>query len=137
MAEIAEHLRAASDGLVRDLEVLSAIEAHKRTLEPGDPQLVELSERVETLAARLLDASSRQRKLTEIGNAKVEAEAATAPDTSIDDTPRPIPDILAEWRAAERQVAAAEPGSAAAFEAEALSDHLRQEYRRAYEAHRQ
>lgn len=136
MADLAEDLRAASDGVVRDLEVLSAIEAHKRTLEPGDPQLVELSERVETLAARLLNASSRQRQLTEIGNAKVEAGVATAPEASIDDTPRPIPDILAEWRAAERRLAAAEPGSAAALEAEALSDHLRQEYRRAYEAHR-
>ena len=136
MAELAEELRAASDGVIQDLEVMSAIEAHKRSLEPGDPQLVELSQRVEALAARLLDDSSRQRRLTEIGNEKVEAGVATAPEASIEETPRPIADILAEWRAAERQLAAAEPGSAAALEAETLSDHLRQEYRRAYEAHR-
>jgi len=136
LADTAEDLRATSDGLVRDLEVLSSIEAEKRTLEPGDPRLLELSERVEELASRLLDAGSRQRHLTEIGNAKVEAGVATAPVASIDDTPRPIPDILAEWRAAERKLAAAEPGSADALEAEATSDHLRQEYRRAYESHR-
>jgi hypothetical protein len=136
VADIAEDLRATSDGLIRDLEVLSAMEARKRTLEPGDPLLVELSERVEALAARLLNASSRQRRLTEIGNAKVEARVAAAPEASIEETPRPIADILAEWRAAERQLEAAEPGSAAALEAETLSDHLRQEYRRAHEAHR-
>jgi hypothetical protein len=50
---------------------------------------------------------------------------------------RAIPDILAEWRAAERRLAAAEPGSAEAFEAQAVTDHLRQEYRDAHEAHRQ
>ena len=135
MTDTAEALRATSDAVLRDLEVLGAIESQKRTLEPGDPQLVELSERVEALAARLLDASTRQRKLTEIGNARVEAGAPSAPETSIDDTPRPIPDILAEWRAAERRHAAAEPGSSEALEADALAEHLRQEYRRAHEAH--
>jgi hypothetical protein len=136
LADIAEDLRATSDGLVRDLDVLSAIEAQKRTLEPGDPRLVELSERVEAVATRLLDASSHQRHLTEASNATLEAGLEVAPAASIDETPRPIPDILAEWRAAERRLEAAEPGSADALEAQALSDHLRQEYRRAYEAHR-
>jgi hypothetical protein len=136
LADIAEDLRATSDGLMRDLEVLGTIEAQKRSLEPDDPRLVELSERVEELAARLLASSSRQRHLTETGAARVEAGAATAPDRSIEDTPRPIPDILSEWRAAERRLEAAEPGSADALEAEAMADHLRQEYRQAYEAHR-
>jgi hypothetical protein len=97
---------------------------------------VELSERVEALATRLLDTSTRQRHLTEVNVARVEAGTQSTPATSIEDTPRAIPDILAEWRAAERRLLAAEPGSAEAIEAEALSDHLRQEYRRAYEAHR-
>jgi hypothetical protein len=122
LADTAEDLRPASDGLARDLDVLSAIEAQKRTLEPGDPRLVELSERVEAVASRVLDGSSP-------------AGLEDAPVASIDETPRPIPDILAEWRAAERRLEAAEPGSADALEAQALSDHLRQEYRQAYEAH--
>jgi len=136
LTDIAEDLRAMSDAVLRDLEVLGAIETQKRTLEPGDPQLIELSERVETLAARLLQASTRQRRLAEVGNAEVEAGASMALEASIDDTPRPIPDILAEWRAAERRLAAADPGSTEALEAEVMSDQLRQEYRRAYEAHR-
>jgi hypothetical protein len=136
LTDTAEDLRATSDAVLRDLEVLGAIESQKRTLEPGDPQLIELSERVETLAARLLDTSSRQRKLTEAGVANAAAGAPSAPRASIDDTLRPIPDILAEWRAAERRLAAAEPGSTEALEAEAVCDHLRQEYQRAHEAHR-
>ncbi len=136
MTDTAEDLRATSDAVLRDLEVLGAIETQKRTLDPGDPQLVELSERVEALAARLLASSSRQRKLTEVSNAKVDAGASSAPTAAIDDTPRPIPDILAEWRAAERRLAAAEPGSAEALEAEAMTEHLRLQYRRAHEAHK-
>lgn len=136
MADLAEDLRAASDGLMRDLDVLTTIEAQKRTLEPGDPRLVELSERVEELATRLLATSGRQRRLTEAGNATAESRVAEAPIRSIEDTLRPIADILAEWRAAERRLAAAEPGSADALEAEAMTEFLRQEYGRAYEAHR-
>lgn len=136
MADIAEDLRVTSDRLLRDLEVLNAIEAEKRSLEPGDPRLVELSERVETLATRLLASSSRQRHLTEAVAANEDARAPTAPAASIDDTPRPIADILAEWRSAERRLAASEPGSTDALEAAATADHLRQEYRDAYEAHR-
>jgi hypothetical protein len=41
--------------------------------------------------------------------------------------------ILAAWRQAERQLDAAEPGSAEATEAQVLVDRLREEYRRAHE----
>jgi hypothetical protein len=134
MSDIAEELRATSDGLVRDLDVLSALEDEKRGLEPGDSRLVQLAERIQELAARVLSGSSRQRHLTEAVVAEVQADSPTAPDTSIEDAPRSIVLILAEWRAAERRVEAAETGSAEAIEAQALSDHLREEYRQAWEA---
>jgi hypothetical protein len=133
MDETATDLRATSDALVRDLEVLGAIEDEKRTLEPGDPRLVELAKRVEEIAHRVLSATVRQRQLTEVGAEQVETEGRAAPTSSIDATVRPIADILAEWRAAERRAAAAEPGSAEAAEANALADHCREEYRRALE----
>jgi hypothetical protein len=41
--------------------------------------------------------------------------------------------ILAAWRQAERQLDAAEPGSAEAAEAQVLVDRLREEYRRAHD----
>ena len=131
MDDTAADLRATSDALMRDLEVLAAIEDEKRTLVAGDPRLVELAQRVEDVARRVLSSTVRQRKLTEVGSAQAEAAAPGTPVSSIDETPRPIADILAEWRAAERRAAAAEPGSAEAAEAGALADHHREEYRRA------
>lgn len=131
MEDTAADLRATSDALMRDLEVLSAIEDEKRTLPAGDPRLVDLAQRVEDIARRVLSSTVRQRKLTEVGNEQAEAATTGTTVASIDETPRSIPDILAEWRAAERRAAAAEPGSAEASEARALGDHHREEYRRA------
>jgi hypothetical protein len=131
MEDTAADLRATSDALMRDLEVLAAIEDEKRTLAPGDPRLVELATRVEDVARRVLTSTVRQRKLTEAGKEQADAATPDAPVASIEDTPRPIAEILAEWRAAERRAAAAEPGSAEAAEARALGDHAREEYRRA------
>ena len=131
MDDTATDLRMTSDALMRDLEVLGEIEDEKRTLAPGDPRLVELAQRVEDIAHRVLSATVCQRQLTQVGNRQVEEGNAAAPDTSIDDTVRPIADILSEWRAAERRAGAAEPESAEAAEANALADHYREEYRRA------
>ena len=133
LEDTAADLRATSDALMRDLEVLAAIEEEKRTLAPGDPRLVDLARRVEDIARRVLSSTVRQRKLTEVGSDQVEAAEPGTPASSIDDTPRAIADILAAWRAAERRAAAAEPGSAEEAEARALADHHREEYRRAIE----
>ena len=43
-------LRETSDALLRDLDVLAALEEEKRTLVPGDPGMVELATRVDELA---------------------------------------------------------------------------------------
>jgi hypothetical protein len=129
-------LREASDSLLRDLEVLAAIEEEKRELRPGDPRLVELAGRVEEVAQRVLAGTVRQHQLTQSVNADVEAGVPGVPDRPIAATPRSITAILAEWRDAERRASAAEPDSADAVEANALVDALREEYRRAYEAAR-
>jgi len=134
--DTAHALRETSDALLRDLDVLVAIEEEKRTLEPGDPRLVELAQRVDDIARRVLGGTGRQRDLTRLANAQVEAGDASAPEGSIEATPRPITSILAEWRDAERRAAAAEPGSAEAAEADALVDRLRAEYRTAQDAAR-
>jgi hypothetical protein len=136
MEDTAADLRATSDDLMRDLEVLGTIEDEKRTLKPGDPRLVELAERIEEIAKRVLSGSVRQRRLTEVGHEQVEIGAPDAPAAPIADTPRPIADILAAWREAERRLGATAPDSAEAVEARALADHCRDEYRRALEERR-
>jgi hypothetical protein len=136
MTETGDALRATSDELLRDLEVLSALEDEKRTIEPGDPRLVELAERIESIASRILGSSTKQRELTEKIHDNSTAGSAAAPGAAIDDTPRSIADILAAWREAERTLAAAEPGSVDAAEAGLQVESLRAEYRRAHDARR-
>lgn len=131
--ETGNALRETSDLLLRDLDVLVTIEEEKRSLKPGDPRLVELAERIEEIARRVLDSTARQHRLTKVVNAQVEAGAANAPATPIEETVRPIWAVLADWRDAERRAAVAESGSAEAAEANALVDLLREEYRRAHE----
>jgi len=137
MADTGHALRETSDALLRDLDVLSTIEEEKRSLEPGDPKLVQLASRIEEIAQRVLVGSVRQRQLTEVVSAQVEAASPDAPDAPIEDTPRAMQAILADWREAERRAADAVPGTVEATEAEALVTRLRDEYRRAHEAARE
>ena len=132
--ETGNALRETSDALLRDLDVLVTIEEEKRSLEPGDPRLVELAARIEEIAKRVLAGTTRQHDLTKVVNAQVEAGSSRAPESSIEETVRPIQAVLADWRDAERRAAVAEPGSAEEAEANALVDRLREEYRRAHEA---
>ena len=132
--ETGHALRETSDALLRDLDALVTIEEEKRMLPAGDPRLVELAERVEEIAGRILQRSSRQHLLTQVAHTQVEAGSPNAPDRPIAATPRSIQAVLADWREAERRAAVAEPGSAEAAEADALVARLRDEYRRAHDA---
>jgi hypothetical protein len=134
--ETSNALRETSDALLRDLDVLAALEEEKREIEPGDPRLVELAGRIEEIAKRILTGSVREHQLTQVANAQVESGADSAPTATIEETRRSVSAILAEWREAERRLIAAEPGSAEAAEAGALVEQLRSEYARAYETAR-
>jgi hypothetical protein len=127
-------LRATSDTLLADIESLEALEQKKRNLEPGDPRLLELAEAVEHIAGRLLGGSVRQRKLTETATELAVQGSELAPDKSIAETPRAIHLILADWRAAERRVRAAQPGSLEATTAARDVERFRDEYRAAHDA---
>jgi len=131
MTEEGRALRVASDALLRDLEVLARLEEQKRLLEPEDEQTVALAAEIEALAARLLQRSAEQHRLTVAIRDDPEVAALEGP---IAGTRRSISAILEAWRAAERDLAAAEPGSPQALIAQQQSDEFREEYRRAHEA---
>jgi hypothetical protein len=133
MTDTADALRATSDALLRDLEVLGAIEEEKRSIPVGDPRLIELADRIEQIAHRLLGRTSDQRQLSETAHEEVAAGAMDAA-VAIDEAHRPMAAILADWREAERRSAALAPDSADATEAAALVEALRKEYRRAFDA---
>jgi hypothetical protein len=134
--DASRELRSTSDALLEDLAVLAGLEREKRSLNPDSPRLVSLAEEIEQLAARVLGQSKRQRSLSEVVNDHAQATGAARPP-SIEDTPREIHLILADWRDAERRASDAPAGSAEAGAAEAEVDRLREEYRAAHEFARQ
>jgi hypothetical protein len=126
-------LRRTSDSLLRDLEALLELEEEKRTIDPGDPRLVDLAAQIEQIAKRVLASSTSERAQTQLIHELTENGSPAAPDATIEETPRSMEAILAAWRQAERQLDNAEPGSAEATEARILIDRLREEYRHAHD----
>jgi hypothetical protein len=120
-----QELRATSDGFLARVERLQALEEQKRELPPA--QAAELAKEVEILTGEILEWASRQTTLAE------DAAERDADGRPIAVTPaRPIHEVLEEWRAAERTLAAEHPGTAAYESARADVDRLRDEYARAY-----
>jgi hypothetical protein len=137
MQSSTDALRTVSDALMRDLEALVVAEQEKRNVAPDDPRLVKLAAEVDEIARRVLGLSERQQDIAEDVHEQATEGGPSAPTKTIEETHRAIGVILAEWRAAERDATAAPAGSAKAKAARAKADQLRDEYRRAYEAHKQ
>jgi DNA repair exonuclease SbcCD ATPase subunit len=129
--EHAADLRRASDLFVQRLDRLQELETRKRELPPDQPEFIRLAREVEDMARSLLFAGGQQVELAEEVHREAKANDL-AIDQSIRDTPprRDAVAILAEWRAAERRLAAAELGSNDEHEARADVERLRDEYRR-------
>jgi hypothetical protein len=130
MSELGAELRDTSDAVLRDLEALGVLEEEKRTIQPGDPRLITLAAEVETLAARLLAGTSKQRDLA--GALHGDPEAAAIPP--IEAHIRPMAEILRAWREAEHALKIAAPGSSEEATARAAIEQARGEYRRAFDA---
>jgi hypothetical protein len=122
-----EDLRIASDSFLTRIERLHALEEMKRELPPAETAAV--AREVEALTREILGWATRQTELAETIVAVGEAAApiATTP-------PRSLAIVLADWRAAERALAAERPATAAWESARADVDRLRSEYARAYHA---
>ena len=133
MSEPGRALRATSDALLADLQALEELEHQKRELAPDDPELVTTARSVEEIARRLLGLSVRQRELTTVIKDLADVSDPRTPERSIEETPREIHQILADWREAERRSRDAETGSAEATAAATEVDRLREEYRAAHE----
>jgi hypothetical protein len=129
--DASKELRASSDSILDDLSLLAGLEQEKRALPPDSPELVTLAEEIERLAQRVLGSSRRQRSLTEQVNDDAHRASNTLP--TIEETPREIHLILADWRDAERRASEAPPGSAEGHAAEDDIDRFRGEYRAALE----
>jgi len=129
-AQRAAELRQASDTLMQRLDRLYELESRKRELPPGKPEFVRLAREIEDLSRALLFSSGVQVELAEAIHADVKAGDVDA-NLPIRETPakRDAVMVLAEWRAAERRLAAAPPGSAEELEARREVERFRLEYR--------
>jgi hypothetical protein len=121
-----EHeLRVASDRFLARVVRLEALESRKRELQPGTEEMVAAAQEVETLVREILELARTQTSLAD--GATRDPDAADLPPIAVT-PPRALPVILAEWRAAERRLAAEPPGTAAWESARADVDRLRDEY---------
>jgi hypothetical protein len=128
--EHAADLRRASDEFIQRLDRLYELETRKRELRPDAPEFVRLAREIEDLSRALLFAGGQQVEMAEEVHADVKS-GATAVDQPIRDTPprRDAVVVLADWRAAERRLAASSGGSDEERAARAEVDRLREEYR--------
>lgn len=129
--EHAAQLRQTSDSFLHRLDRLLELETRKRELPPDQAEFVRLAREIEDTARGLLYVGGQQVELAEAVHYETKT-TAVALDLPIRDTPprRDAVAILAEWRAAERALAAAPAGSEDERRARAEVDRLREEYRR-------
>ena len=108
-------LRGASDGLLIAIREVDARERMKRGVPPADPGFAPLAREVRVAAEEVLRLAREE----ETRAVQASGSGTTAGLPTINETPpRPaLEEILAEWRAVERRLEAAEPASA---EADAL-----------------
>jgi hypothetical protein len=131
-------LRDTSDRLLDQLKLLADLETAKRDATPGTPEFMDLSRKVESLAAELLGSSHRQTELAAATRVMTETGMDNAPKTPISevDPPRDPSAVLSEWREVERGLSTLRDGSTEAQAARVRIEQLRDEYRRSFEARR-
>ena len=129
--EHAAGLRRASDEFMQRLDRLYELESRKRDLPPDRAEFIRLAREIEDLSRGLLYASGVQVELAEEVHADIK-QGETVIDQPIRDTPprRDAVAVLADWRAAERRLAAAGAGTDDERAAREDIDRLREEYRR-------
>ena len=106
---IRDGLRGASDGLLLAIREVGARERLERSVQPGDPGFLPLARQVRIAAeAVLLMAQQEENNAVETSGTGAGADLPT-----IEASPQQsdLAGILAEWRAVERLLEAADPAS--------------------------
>jgi hypothetical protein len=127
-------LRGASDGLLVAIQEVEHRERKKRGVSPTDPGFPALARDVTTAAKAVLELA----RVEETEADAIAARHAAAALPTIEATPPPerLADILAEWRAVERRLAAADAMSTEATQLMQQFDALKDRYAQALKAYR-
>ena len=131
--DLEQELRSASDETLRTLEQLQRLETEKRTLTPGSPRFVKLANEIERLAVFVFSQTSKQQTLAQETHAAKEQGIELPPIDEMAAT-RDVSEILADWRDAERRLAATSIDSAEHALAAGDVRRLRDEYHRAHKS---
>ncbi len=131
--DLEQGLRTVSDEMLLTLDQLQLLEHEKRSEAPGSVRFVRLADEIEKLAAMIFAQTSTQQSLAEKSYAAARAGAHIAPIEEVVTT-RDVSEILADWRAAERALAATSMDSAEHAKAAGDVRRLRDEYQLAYKA---
>jgi hypothetical protein len=65
MSKPSDDLRSTEESIRRDAEQVESLEDEKAALDPADPQVPQLSERIEELATGLQGKAAAERELSE------------------------------------------------------------------------
>lgn len=125
--EVRHDLRAESDAIMGMITTLGEIEERKRRCPPGSEEFLWYAERVEELAHVVADLTEREREMAKRAAVAPGQSGATLEET---EPPPSVPQLLEEWRAAERRLSLIEPDSEEAVELAREIGHLRGRYRR-------
>ncbi len=126
--DIEDHLRLASDAIMLLVTQVGVLERHKRAVPPNHPRFKELSEAVRSAAETLSAfAASEAGWATEALHEREVVGTIEATDA----VPR-LTEILGQWRAVERELAASPPGSPDAVRLFGEFERLRDEYLEAF-----
>jgi hypothetical protein len=128
--EIEEHLRAASDAILLLVGEVGQLEQHKRRISPGEPRFDEIARSVRGVAQALAEFTQLEEtwaKIATDGRTDIEPIEAS-PNT------KALSTILDRWRAIERQLDQAEPGSPEAVRLFDEFQRVRDEYMAGFRA---
>ncbi|MDQ6877359.1 MAG: hypothetical protein M3082_06610 [Candidatus Dormibacteraeota bacterium] len=131
---IRDALRGASDGLLIAIREVDARERMKRGVRPDDPGFAPLAREVRIAAEAVLILARQEEANAE--EASKETAGAVLPTINASIPPTDLADILAEWRAVERRLEAADPASPEAQGLMAEFETLRNRYAQALEPYR-
>ena len=132
--ELEADLRLTSDRMIRTLEKLEALENEKRTLTPGTAEFVRLAREIERLASQVFAQTRTQEQLAQQTRSVTQQTGEKMTPIAQTGTVRELSQILADWRDAERRLAAADDGTQEHTQALADVSRLRDEYHRSYSA---
>ena len=126
-------LRGASDGLLLAIQEVDLRERRKRGVVPTDPGFPALARDVRIAAEAVLDLARAEESEADQIAAR---QAAAMPTIEASPAPSDLAAILAEWRAVERRLDAAEPTSPEAARLMEEFESLRDRYAQALKAYR-